>query len=206
MIVTLIFLDESGDTGFKFAFGSSRYFVVTMVIFNDPIHATQVDNAVNELRSKLHFPANREFRFSTGSSNEVKVEFLRALLPYSFRYRSLVVDKATFGDKYPHRSEEQLFEKVVSHLFDTGDLENVTLVIDRIVGGSFEQQLYVALRQYLKKSGKNPIRKFKDIASSQDNLLQVADMICGAVYRSYAREEDEFRRIIQAKEELVIEW
>lgn len=206
MIVTLIFLDEAGDTGFLFKDGASRYFVATIVIFDDPAQAARVDEEINVLRRKLHMPATREFRFSTGSSNHVKTEFLRALLPYSFRYRALVVDKATFQETHPHRPEQQLFEKVVSHLFGTGDLENVTLVMDRIVGGSFEERLYVALRQYLKENGKKPIRKFKDIKSRHDNLLQVADMICGAVYRSYAREEDEFRGIIQTKEELVIEW
>lgn len=206
MIVTLIFLDEAGDTGFQFKDGASHYFVVTIVIFDDPAQAARASEAINELRRKLHMPATREFRFSTGSSNHVKIEFLRTLLPYSFRYRSLVVDKASFQDTHPHRPEQQLFENVVLHLFRTGEFENATLVMDRIVGGSFEERLYVALRQYLKKSGKKPIRKFKNIESRQDNLLQLADMICGAVYRSYAREQDEFRDIIQTKEELVIEW
>lgn len=205
MIVTLFFLVEAGDTGFRFKKGASRYFVVTLVIFDDAAQAAQVSEAIDALRRKLHMPAAREFRFSAGSSNHVKIEFLRALLPYSFRYRALVVDKATFQDIHPHHPEKQLFEKVVAHLFKAGDLENVTLVMDRIVGGSFEECLYVALRQYLKKSGKTPIRKFKDVESRQDNLLQVADMICGAIYRSYAREEDEFRSIIQIKEELIIE-
>jgi hypothetical protein len=32
-----IYLDESGDTGFKFRQGSSRYFVVALLLVDDPI-------------------------------------------------------------------------------------------------------------------------------------------------------------------------
>lgn len=99
-----------------------------------------------------------------------------------------------------------MFENVVKQLFTITNLQNATLVMDRIVGGSFEAQMYIALRQYIKQTGKNPIRKFKDEDSRKNNLLQVADMICGAVFRSYTREDDTFRKIIQAKEEVIIEW
>lgn len=69
MIVTLIFMDEAGDTGFKFATGSSRYFVVVMVIFDDPDQAEQLDAAINGLREQLRMAKEREFRFCVGSSN-----------------------------------------------------------------------------------------------------------------------------------------
>lgn len=206
MIVTLIFLDEAGDTGFQFKDGASRYFVVTIVIFDDPAQAAQVSEAVNTLRRKLHITQNYEFRFSTGSSNKIKVEFLRAVLPFTFRYRAIVVDKPMFADRFPDASEQQLFEIVVRQLFELGGLENVTLVMDRIAGGNFEQKLHVYLRQHLKKRGTRVIRKFRHNDSRKENLLQVADMICGAVYRSYAREQDEFREIISSKEEIVLEW
>jgi Protein of unknown function (DUF3800) len=32
-----VYIDESGDTGFKFRSGSSRYFVVTLLLVDDPI-------------------------------------------------------------------------------------------------------------------------------------------------------------------------
>lgn len=64
MIVTLIFMDEAGDTGFNFQGGSSRYFVVTIVIFDDPTQAGRVDDAINALRRKLRMAIDQEFRFS----------------------------------------------------------------------------------------------------------------------------------------------
>ena len=206
MIVTLIFLDEAGDTGFRFKTGSSRYFVVTMVIFDDPAQAAQVNEAIDDLRRKLRVPATREFRFSTGSSSDVKVAFLRALLPYTFRYRAVVVDKVVFAERHSWGPGQNLFESAALQLFEIGGLENVTLVMDRITGGTFEQKLYVYLRQHLKKRGARLIHKFRHADSRNDNLLQVADMLCGAIHRFYEDEEDKFRSIIQSKEEIVIEW
>ncbi len=46
-----VYLDESGDTGFKFRRGSSKYFVVTLLLVEDPI---PVQIAIDELRSELN--------------------------------------------------------------------------------------------------------------------------------------------------------
>ena len=37
----LIFLDESGDAGFKFGQGSSSHFVIALVIFDSPLDAEE---------------------------------------------------------------------------------------------------------------------------------------------------------------------
>ena len=49
-------MDESGDTGVKFGFGSSRYFVVVLVIFDVPAEAEKVNAAVDALREELRLP------------------------------------------------------------------------------------------------------------------------------------------------------
>jgi len=42
----LVFVDEAGDTGFKFADNSSRYFVVTLVIFEDEEQVEQTGERI----------------------------------------------------------------------------------------------------------------------------------------------------------------
>jgi Protein of unknown function (DUF3800) len=207
MILTLIFMDESGDTGFKFGAGSSRYFVLVLVIFDLPTEAEKVSAAISALREELHLPADREFRFSVGSSARVKTEFLQTLLPFSFRYRALVVDKQEFVKKHPVQPGERLFEYVIAQLFGSGSrFQNATLFVDRISGGEFERKFNLYLRRLLRSGGAQPIRKIKHVESRRNNLLQVADMICGAVYRSYARRDDTFLRMIQIKAESINEW
>ncbi len=202
----LIFLDESGTTSFKFGAGASRYFVVIMVIFDAPADAERVSAAVSALRQKLHLPSDYEFRFSTGSSERVKNEFLQMLLPYNFRYRAIVVDKRQFWQRHRQQAGERLFDYVVAQLLQSaGGIQNATVFVDQIAVGEFARRFNVYVRQQLRASGAQPIRKFKHVDSRRNNLIQVADMVCGAVYRAYARGDDTYWRVIRAKEEIVVE-
>ena len=46
----LVFLDESGDPGMKLQQGSSEYFFVTLVIFEDNEEALRADHHISGLR------------------------------------------------------------------------------------------------------------------------------------------------------------
>ena len=46
----LVFIDESGDPGFKLGRGSSPVFVVAMVVFDDRMEADLVDREIEGLR------------------------------------------------------------------------------------------------------------------------------------------------------------
>jgi len=48
----LVFVDESGDTGLRLSKGSSNYFVVTLVSFQDHDEATRCDRTIDELRKR----------------------------------------------------------------------------------------------------------------------------------------------------------
>ena len=51
----LVFIDDSGDPGFKFDRGSSRFFVIVLLIFNDELEAEKTAIAIKELRRSLKF-------------------------------------------------------------------------------------------------------------------------------------------------------
>ena len=84
-----VYLDESGDTGFKFDRNSSRYFVVTLLLVDDPI---PLQAAIDDLRRSLGFAPSNEFKFSN-SSDDVKWAFLRMLRRQDFAVRALVMNK-----------------------------------------------------------------------------------------------------------------
>jgi len=71
-----VYLDESGDTGFRFARNSSRYFVITLLLVDDPI---PFKAAVDALRESLGFAPGNEFKFYK-SSEDVRWAFLRTLV------------------------------------------------------------------------------------------------------------------------------
>ena len=92
----LVLIDESGDTGFKK--GSSKFFTMTLVVFNDIDELGQSKNAehtaatIKSLKKKIgHKP---EFHFSQ-NSHDVRVSFFQSLNENNciFQIYSLVVEK-----------------------------------------------------------------------------------------------------------------
>jgi hypothetical protein len=59
----LVFIDDSGDPGFKLEKGSSSHFVIACVIFQDELEALKVKVALKELKRSLKYPENVEFKF-----------------------------------------------------------------------------------------------------------------------------------------------
>ena len=49
----LVFVDESGDVGIKVAAGSSRYFTVTLLVFEDHDEALAADERISRLKHDL---------------------------------------------------------------------------------------------------------------------------------------------------------
>ncbi|MCC7025169.1 MAG: DUF3800 domain-containing protein [Thermomicrobiales bacterium] len=86
-----VYLDESGDTGFKFRQGSSRYFVITLLLVADPI---PFHIAIDDLRQRLGFSPRNEFKW-VNASEDVRWSFLEMLRKQDFTARVLVVDKTS---------------------------------------------------------------------------------------------------------------
>ena len=76
----LVFIDESGCAGFKLARGSTPYFVVAMVVFEDHDEANRVDGAIDSLRAPIRHKA--EFKFSK-CRNDVRDAIQEALVPWA---------------------------------------------------------------------------------------------------------------------------
>lgn len=88
-VAKFVYLDESGDTGFKFQSGSSSFFVITLLLVEDPI---PFQAAVDRLRDDLGMAQANEFTFYQSSIN-VRNAFLQMLRRQDFSARILVIDK-----------------------------------------------------------------------------------------------------------------
>ena len=89
---TLVFIDDSGDAGFKFERGSSKIFVIAAVIFDDPLEAEKVAVAIKEFRRSIGFPDTMEFKFNK-SNKKVRLGFMNTINVFAFKVRTLVIDK-----------------------------------------------------------------------------------------------------------------
>lgn len=203
-LAMLIFMDESGDTGFKLKTASSRFFVLTIVIFEDLESAEKANQAIKELHEELNFSNQKEFKFSTGTSNKFKVAFLKKLSRQDFRYRSIVIDKAKLAKINPKNPEDSLYMLVTDQLFLRAQdrIENASLFIDRTAQSKkFIQKFNTYLKRKLNTNIKKVIGEVRHKDSKRNNLLQLADMVCGAIYRKYNRKDDKYYKLIKKREE-----
>lgn len=201
-IAMLIFMDESGDTGFQFSRLSSKFFVLTIVIFDDLLDAEKANEGIKELRKELKLPESLEFKFSTGTSNKVKHAFLQKLSKYNFRYRSVVIDKTILAKREPLNPKDSLYMLVADQLFLRAEdrIKNASVFVDRITK-SFVDDFNVYLKRRLNTRLEKIIGRMKHQDSRSNNLLQLADMVCGAIYRKYNRSDDKFYKQIKKRED-----
>lgn len=193
-----VYLDESGDTGFKFNQGSTRFFVITLLLVDDPI---PIQVAIDELRASLGFSPRDEFKFSH-SAKDVRERFLRELRRHPIAVRALVVDKTLLTR--PHMRKRETFYNYLIKLIlqhDGGAIANATLVLDESVKSKQAQRhLGSSLRHALNNDPAAPkVRAIVHHASHTDNLIQATDMVSGAIYSAHAKGDDSYLRLVRMK-------
>lgn len=204
----LIFIDESGDPGMKQ--GSSPFFVVTLVAFEDHDDALSCDFHIQELKKQFCFSFHFEFHFNK-LSRHFRELFFKSVISHNFFYFSIVINKQKlFGAGFEH--PDSFYKYACGLVFENAKpyLKDAVVVID----GSGSRQFREGLSNYLRKRINNKnnagalIKKVKLQDSKKNNLLQLADMICGAVARSFSDKTDSklYRSIVSHREIYVQFW
>jgi len=193
---TYVFIDESGDAGFKVVQGSSQVFVLAAVIFQNREKIHQVEHLMAKLREEWHLSPDYEFHFSKESIQR-KAEFCRRVCHSPFKVRAIVVDKSIiYPDAWIRKSPNRFYNffsnKLLKHSF--GKIVNAKIRID----GKMNRELKTYLQRQLNQSEKIAADiKFCDSTSTP--MIQLADMIAGAIARAYAPEKkkhDEMKKIL----------
>lgn len=204
----LVFVDESGDPGIKGKQGSSRFFIVTAVLFEEEEEAMACDNRIGEIRTELRMHPGAEFHFNK-CCDAHRMHFLHGVANMQFFYLSFVLNKSELtGPGFAYK--ESLYKYATRLLFENakGRLTRASITIDKSGNREFNQQLQSYLKRKLNTDAEI-IRKVKCEASHSNNLLQLADMVCGAVARSFNREKNNarvFRKAIGHRELEVQVW
>jgi len=201
----LVFVDESGDTGLKLSQGSSDFFTVALVVFEENEEAQAADDRITLLRRELKRPAGFEFHF-VHNSVDVRRKFFQAILPYNFFYFGYVIDKAQLN-AVGLEQKEAFYKYACGLVFESAKpyLDDAVVRFDASGSQEFQGNLARYLRQKINdpKSARKRIRKVTPDESHRNNLLQLADMVCGALARSVRGEGAEpshYRKIIKHRE------
>ncbi len=104
----LVFIDDSGDPGFKLDKGSSHFFVISAVLFDDNLEAEKTAVAIKELRRELKFGDDVEFKFNK-SKRLVREKFLSAVNSYSFKIRCIVIEKEIIYSDELRRNKKRFY-------------------------------------------------------------------------------------------------
>ncbi len=115
--------------------------------------------------------------------------FSRPLTEIDFKVRALVVDKNLITLDFLKQDHDAFYNFFLKKLLerDNGLLEHAHVKIDGKGDRKYKQDLCKYLTSQLPK-GK--IKKLKFAKSSNDNLIQLVDMITGAIARPYRRKND----------------
>ena len=179
----MIFLDESGDAGFKFAQGSSSHFVIALVIFDSPLDAEETALAIKRLRQTLRLHETFEFKFNK-MSDFYRFQFLEAVRASPFRVRAMVVDKRALRSEHLTNNKESFYNYFVSEVLrhNHGKIQGASLRVD----GSGDRAFQQAFKTYLRsKLPEQTVKKCKMVDSKKDSLIQLADMMAGSLCRKY---------------------
>lgn len=206
----LVFVDESGDSGLKIGRGSTEKFIVALILFEDHDEAGSADQRISLLKKELGLPSRYEFHFNK-CRPDLRKAFLEAVVPYNFFYFGIVINKNyLYGDGFKYK--ESFYKYISGLVFQNAkpQLDMATVVLDGSGSQDFRSQLDRYLKNRINTPGENQkILKVKIQDSKNNNLIQLADMVCGAIARSYKRHKrdaDDYRRIIRPREFYVQEW
>lgn len=192
-----VFIDESGDPGFKVDRGSTPIFAAAMVVFDDRAAALHTEGVIKDALARLR--AYPEFKFNK-SSDGVRDGFFEAVADCEFCVRAIIVQKHIIYSARLREQKDEFYRFFVKNMVkhDGGLLHDAKVIID----GSGERIFRQDLERHLKRHANGGIKSVKFADSRRDALVQLADMSVGAIARSYRtdrKQPDRWRKQLGKK-------
>lgn len=182
----LVYLDESGDAGFKVLSGSSPVLLVAATIFDSASDAEATAERICAFRESIG--KNQRFQFHFASlRRDWREGFLRAVSDCPFRIRSIVMHKDQVRDDALLRRSSRYFYNFTLKMLLTHTLGSVTEA-KVFVDGEGSRALRRDLAAYLRRECNSAAAKVIDelkFAPKSNVLIQLADMVASGLVRSY---------------------
>ncbi|MBI5620808.1 DUF3800 domain-containing protein [Candidatus Gottesmanbacteria bacterium] len=203
----LVFIDDSGDPGFKTQHGSSPVFVIALVIFDDYLTAEETALMLKKLRRELKFPDTMEFKFHK-SRTEIKRKFLQTAVRCDFRIRAIVVKKERIYSNFFRSNTDSFFNYIVMQVLKHSGkrIRKAKLRFDKRGEKRIRDELRTYLSSELDNKTNTIFSDLKFVDSKQNVLIQLADMVAGCIASYYKDKNRALYQIIQNRCEDVWEF
>lgn len=200
----LVFIDESGDPGFKIGpgGGSSALFVIACVVFDDKCDARNVNSTINELKTEIGWDQNYEFKFHRTSDRENN-KFFAAMQKMDFKVWATIVDKRRIlnsGSKNSGLFYQKVIVDTLSHISGLSDVE---IFLDGKGGKNYRKESTTIIRKTLRNSGVT-VAKFRFEDSQKNNLIQLADMVAEVIRSQYDPKESRHKNYLKMFEDQIV--
>ena len=206
----IVFIDESGDAGFKVNNGSSKTFVVVLVIFDEELDAEETALIIKKFRKNLKKTDRFEFKFNK-CNPEIRKNFLNQVKNCNFKIRAIVIDKEKIRSPHLMSTKNSFYNfflrMVLQH--SGSAIVDAKIRLDGSGEKNFRQQMAVYLRKYLNSNTRKIMKNLRFRDSKRDVLIQLADMIAGSYRRYFDKNTDDwdlYRKILKKREEDVWEF
>lgn len=180
-----VFIDDSGDAGFKLDRGSSEHLVIVCCIFDSAEDAEITADVIRAFRTTLKWHPQQEFKFSK-TKEEIRLAFFKAVTPCKFFVRAIVIDKKTVTSAKFKTDRVSFYnyaiQEVLTHSF--GTIHKAKISVD----GKGSREYVRAAATYFKAQANqitSVIEKVKFVDSKSDQLIQLADMMAGAIRKCH---------------------
>jgi hypothetical protein len=191
----LVFIDESGCPGFKI--DSSPFLVVSMVIFHDYNEADRARNRITNLLQQTR--VKPEFRFSKCKSVH-REAFFEGMADSVFQVRAIVMEKKRVESHHLRNHPSAFYNYTLKQLISRNGLQDALIRID----GNAKKEFSKAAATYFRRQAPaGSVKKVRFVDSCAEPLIQLADMVSGAIGRPLLKPEAAdckvYRNLIKSK-------
>jgi len=215
-----IFVDEAGDpgepfkinpeTGKKIATGASPFYIISALCVTEK-QLNQISHRFSEI--KASFGYTREVK-----SSDIGIPLYTALLELVNELEVAVyyclIDKNNYKGRFRIdgiRKLHNVFDeynlvKTVAFAITECAIENIEVVIDRtdrrLLDGkfdSFDNYMRKKVKKYLGIKEGDPINHITHINSVYVNIMQLSDIVCGAIRDNFTGKNTDLIRVIKEK-------
>ena len=186
MTKQLVFVDDSGDPGFKEL--SSTNFIMAAAVFIDPDVAMLLSKRISDYRKSLGWRDDHEFKFAK-IRKDIIVELLKIASGYDFKIYATCVDKISFRNTAPIIDKEKLYNWTIKELLTMIPMSDAKIKIDGRSGKQYMRKTAAYLRHEINRDNTKKLKiKFEN--SDNNDLLQLADSIASSINRSMTSKTD----------------
>ncbi|MFA6022735.1 MAG: DUF3800 domain-containing protein [Candidatus Pacearchaeota archaeon] len=196
-----IFLDESGELGFKSSY-SSKYFIITLLSCDEG-EIYSLRRIIKKVRQKIIKKKIKKYPEIKGnnSSDKIRKEVLERFVKTNSEVFAIILDKSKVYE-YLKGKKDKLYNYISNLILTECSLEDnsICLVVDKSkTNRSLREDFDNYIRRNLNEKNQSCKLLIKHENSQSEGCLQVLDFISWSIFRNYEYKDPRFMNIIKDK-------